>query len=423
MPARSDAAPALSSVQAWTVTLTATLVMTVSYIDRQTLSVIAPTVRDALGINHAEYGWLTAAFSLAYLAFAPVSGALVDRLGCRVGLVLAVLLWSAVSGLHALSASFASLFALRIALGVAESPSFPAAAQAVRRALPPARRSTGFGLLFTGSSVGAIIAAPLAIGILKQGSWRLAFLGTSAVGLAWIPLWLWASGSRQARAALDVGGAAAAASEPEAPSDEAWHRLLREPAVLRAMVLVLACAPALSFILNWLPQYLVAERMATQASIAGYVWLPLLCFDLGSVGFGALASRFERTAAGVPVHTSHRGLVAIAGLACASMTLMPLARDVWPTVAIASLAAAGGGGLYALLTADMLGRVSPSRVSMTGGLTAAAQSLAYVAASPLIGVSVDRTGNFRLALVALGATVLPGAVAWIAWPVRAPRRS
>src|SRR5271170_4130274 len=127
------ASPTLSPLRGWAVAMTATLVMAVSYVDRQTLASLSPTVREALHINHAEYGWLTGAFSLAYLAGAPLSGALIDRVGCRIGLVVAVLAWSLVSGLHAIAPTFAALFALRIALGLAESPSFPGAAQAVRR--------------------------------------------------------------------------------------------------------------------------------------------------------------------------------------------------------------------------------------------------------------------------------------------------
>jgi MFS transporter, ACS family, hexuronate transporter len=416
IPMSAEPTP-LTPLRAWAVTITATLVMAVSYVDRQTLAALSPTVREALHINHAEYGWLTGAFSLAYLAIAPISGSLIDRIGCRMGLVVAVLVWSVVSGLHALVPTFAALFVLRIALGMAESPSFPGAAQAVRRALPVHRRSAGFGLLFTGGSLGATISAPLAVGILKYGSWRMAFVGTAIVGLVWIPLWLLVTGSRATRDALAVAPPDPLAAEPAEP----WHRLIRDPAVIRGLLLILASAPALSFILNWLPQYLVAEQHLTQMTLAGYVWVPMLFYDLGAVGFGALASVRERTPA--RAHVSHRGLVAIAGVGCATIALMPLADGPWAAVLIASVAGAGGGGLYALLTADMLGRVAPSRVSIAGGLCAAAQSLAYVVANPLVGASVDRTGRYTVALIALGAVVAPGAVAWMLWPVRSPRRA
>ena len=76
---------------------------------------------------------------------------------------------------------------------------------------------------------------------------------------------------------------------------------------------------------------------------------------------------------------------------------------------------AGGGGLFAILTADMLARVPPSAVSLAGGLTAAAQSLAYIVANPLIGRSVQRTHTFAWATMSLAAWLVPGCLLWLLW--------
>src|SRR5262245_60181939 len=114
--------------------------MTVSYIDRQTLAVLAPEVTRELGISEAQYGWLAAAFSIAYLVTTPIAGWWIDRAGARRGLVWSLLAWSVVAALHALAPGFGVLFALRIALGITEGPSFPGAAQTVHRALPAAER-------------------------------------------------------------------------------------------------------------------------------------------------------------------------------------------------------------------------------------------------------------------------------------------
>jgi ACS family hexuronate transporter-like MFS transporter len=410
-----EPAASLGRTQAWTVAVAATLVMSVSYIDRQTLAAISPTVRDALGINHTQYGWLTSAFSIAYLAFAPVAGVLIDRVGCRIGLVVAVLAWSCVSGLHALASSFAVLFALRIALGMAEAPSFPGGAQAVRRSLPPSKRSVGFGMLFTGSSIGAMIAAPLAIALLTRTSWRFAFLGTPAAGLLWLPLWLRVSGSPPARAALDRK------EEPAAVPRESWTRLVRDPAVLRGVVLILAVSPLGAFVLNWLPQYLVAERELTQAVLGKYLWMPPLFLDLGAVGFGTWASRREGSRA--DDHGSHRDLVGFAAACCLAIALVPFAPGAWSAVALVSISMLGAGGLSALLTSDMMSRISATRVSAAGGICASAQSLAYIVANPVIGLVVDRTHGYSLVLEIVGMMLIPGAGVWLSWPVRSARRT
>jgi hypothetical protein len=101
--------------------------------------------------------------------------------------------------------------------------------------------------------------------------------------------------------------------------------------------------------------------------------------------------------------------------------LMPWGTGPWSSLAIAGVALAGGGGLFAMLTSDMLSRVPPSAVSLAGGCTAAAQSLAYVVANPLIGRSVESSGSYAPALVALALWSIPGNVAWLLW--RLPDRA
>ncbi len=198
--------------------------MSVSYVDRQALAVLAPTVTRELDIGEAAYGWLLSAFALAYLIGAPLAGRWIDCVGARRGLAMAVLVWSAVSAVsaaHGLVAGFGSLLLLRVLLGLAESPSFPGAAQAIQRALPPADQARGFGILFTGSSFGAKLAPPLASYLAARFDFRFAFVG-AVVGLAWVPLWWWVTARPAVRAALDAVPAQQAdldpaATEPDGP--------------------------------------------------------------------------------------------------------------------------------------------------------------------------------------------------------------
>lgn len=384
--------------------------MAVSYVDRQTLSVLAPSVCKDLGISDADYGWLASAFSMAYLVGAPLAGRLIDRVGARRGLLGAVLVWSLVAAAHAIVPGFAALFVLRIALGLAEAPSFPGAAQTVHRALPPEERARGFGVLFTGSSFGAMLAAPLAAWLESQVGWRLAFLVTTGVGLVWIPLWLAVAFSKDARAVLDRTPEAPVASNGPRPSP--WA-VVAHPAVLRGLLLVFASAPLIGFILLWGSKLLVKNHGLTQLEVGRYLWMPPVLFDVGAVAFGHVASRRAKRAGnpGIP----ERGLVALAMVLSTALVATRWTTDPWATTGILGVAMAGGGGLYALLTADMLSRVPPSAVSTVGGITAAAQSLTYIVANPIIGDVVQRTGSYAGVLLFLGLWVVPGSLAWIAW--------
>ncbi len=398
-------APRLSPVAAWLLALTATATMTVSYVDRQAMAVLAPTLTRALHMSEAQFGWVGAAFSIAYLVGAPLGGRFIQRVGARDGLILAVLAWSLVSAAHALVPGVASLFLLRILLGLCEAPSFPAAAQTVTRALPGRDRDAAFGILFTGSSLGAMIAPPLATALAARWTWRGGLVGTALIGLAWLPLWLLASRGLAAREAL--------APRPEpgrAPFH--WPSLLADPAVVRAVLAVLALSPTTCFLMIWSAKVLVARHGLPQEAIGRYLWVPPVFFDAGAVGIGALASLRERLA---PSQKPHRALFAASLALAAVVAALGLARTPWATVAVLSTAFAGCGGMMALATADMMRRVHPSNAAPAGGVTAAAQSAAYVAASPLIGVAVDHGRSFAAVAVALGVLLLPGALAWLAW--------
>jgi MFS transporter, ACS family, hexuronate transporter len=388
----------------WAVAIAATLGMSVSYIDRQALAAIAPAVRAALHIDHTQFGWLVSAFSMAYLVGAPAAGALVDRLGARRGFAAALVVWSFVAGAHALATSFAVLFALRVLLGAAESPSFPAAAQAIRRSLPGARRPAAYGLLFTGSSIGAMIAAPLAIHLEGRFGFRSAFVGTACAGAMWLPFWLFVT--RGGRLPAEAPAPATPAAAPSA-----WRDVARSAPVLRALVAVIGAAPTIMFAQTWAAQYLVEHWKLPRTGISGYLLVPPLLFDLGAVGFGWLASRRET---GAP--RTHRDLLLTAAVLGSMLALSPFAPSPGVAMALFGAAACGGGGVYVLVTADMLARVPPSRTSSAGGMTAAAQSIALVAANPLIGLSVDRTHDYVVATVALGLMVLPATLVFLLWP-------
>lgn len=381
--------------------------MSVSYVDRQTLAALAPTVTKHLQINETQYGLLLSAFSIAYLVGSPLSGRLVDAVGARRGLLGAVLLWSIIAGAHALVPSFAVLFALRIALGLAESPSFPGAAQTVQRALPPSERARGLGILFTGSSFGAMVAPKLATWFDARWGWRAAFLGSALVGLVWVPLWFGLTRSPRARAALDRR------AETNGPGGGPAPSLFRNVAVWRALALILCCAPLLGFHFNWLSKLLDRQFHSTQAEIGNLLVLPPLLFDAGAVLFGTLATRAARRR---PDDDSPPyALVTAATIVVLTAVFLTSCPGPWSAMVLAGISMAGGGGLYGLVTADVLRRVPPGSVSTAGGLLAAAQSLALIIAMPLIGRAVQATGTYDLVVLALAALHLPGAAVWLLW--------
>ncbi len=415
----------LTARQGWLLTLAATFTMTISYIDRQNVAVLAPTITAALGISETGYGLLASAFSLAYLIGAPLSGRMIDRVGARRGLLGAVLVWTAISALHSVVPGFGMLLALRVALGFAESPSFPGASQTVHRALPREDRPRGIGVLFTGSSIGAMLAPPLAVTLAAHFGWRGALLVSSLAGLVWVPVWLWVAWREPSRAVLDAPPDDALPVSSSAPGEAlrappVW----RNPALQRALVLIVAASPFIGFFLTWNAKYLVRTHGITQLMVGRYAWIPPLFFDLGAIAFGDLAARLARRPG--PEHgVIPPGLLALAATLAVGATLAvaTLARGPWSAELLAGLAMLGGGGTYAMLTSDMLARIPARQVSAAGGLCASAQSLAFVIANPLIGRGVERFHGYREILMAVALCVVPGALTWRLWPRVPPPRT
>jgi len=387
---------------AWLVVLVATLTMTVSYVDRLTLAVLAPAVTKALDISEEAYGWLGSVFSMAYLFATPLAGWWLDRIGARRGLVASVFAWSVIAGLHALVPGFGVLFVLRLALGITESPGFPGASQIVQRVLPAADRARGFGLLFTGSSFGAMLVPPLASLVFRHAGWRVAFLATAAAGLLWMPLWIGVTRSPAVRAQLDIAPVVAAG-----PS-LSFRELASQPILLRAMAAMFACAPVLGFQSAWSAKYLVRTFGLAQGDIGHYLWLPPLVFDAGALLFGDLASRQRRRQGAPP-----RRLFAISIALAATLAVLPLAGSPWQSMAILAVAVAGSGAMYALSTADLLGRIPLGSVSFASGILVGAQSLALIISSPLIGRAIDRLGTYDVAAICLGLWAIPGGIVWL----------
>ncbi len=400
----------LSRGHAWVIALVATLTMTVSYIDRQTLSVLAPSVTKALDISDAEYGWLSSAFSFAYLIATPIAGWWIGRAGVRRGLVASVLVWSSVAAMHALVPGFGVLFILRIALGLAEGPSYPGSAQTIQNVLPPEDRSRGFGVLFSGSSIGGMLVPPLASLIFAAWGWRVAFLITAVVGLLWIPLWLVLTSHPAVRERIGV--------TKERVKGPGFAAMLREPVIWRALIGILATAPVIGFSLAWGAKYLNTTFAVNQEDVGHYLWLPPLLFDIGAILFGDLAQRIPRRPGTAP-----RGLYAIAMLCVTAMIAVPLAETPWMAIAILAVANFGSGALYALTAADTYLRVPPGSVSLAGGLIACAQSVALIIMGPLVGAVVKNYGHYDGVSIGVGLWVIPGALIWIVWNPRPIRNA
>jgi ACS family hexuronate transporter-like MFS transporter len=261
------------------------LATTINYVDRQTLSILSPTLRRELGLDEAGYANAVSAFLISYTFMYSIAGRWVDRIGVRVGMVAAIAWWSVATMLTALTRGAHSLALFRFLLGIGEPAVYPAGIKACGEWFPKSERALPVGLFSSGSSVGAIIAPPLIAFIALHFGWRLAFLLPGAIGLLWIPFW------------LRVYRRPPPPVVPEAgvqPTTSPWRELARNRRVWALVLPRLASDPVWYFYLFWLPDYLQRERGMSLAQIGFYGWIPFLAADLGCLGGGALSDWLVR---------------------------------------------------------------------------------------------------------------------------------
>jgi ACS family hexuronate transporter-like MFS transporter len=162
----------------------------INYLDRQVLSILATTIQAELKIDDVGYAKITSYFLLSYTIMYAVSGRLVDFLGTRVSMILAVTGWSIAGMLHGLANSVVQLSACRFLLGSFEAANYPGGAKAIAEWFPLKERALGMGILGAGGTIGAVVAFPLVTYLALNHSWRMAFVVVGALGFLWVLVWL-----------------------------------------------------------------------------------------------------------------------------------------------------------------------------------------------------------------------------------------
>jgi ACS family hexuronate transporter-like MFS transporter len=342
----------------------------ISYIDRQVLSILAPTLQNSIGWTEAQYGYIIGAFQLAYAIGPVLAGRMVDRLGCRIGYAVIMGFWSLASMGHALATSALGFGAARFFLGVGESGSFPAAVKTTAEWFPPRERSLATGIFNSGASVGAILAPAAVPWVTLTFGWRAAFIATGIIGAAWMVWWL-----AEYRKPAEHPRVSAAELESFAPGERTtvaeqipWSTLLGYRQTWAFIFAKFLTDPIWWFYLYWLPKFFDARYHLGLSHIG----LPLIIVynmsAVGSIGGGWLPALFLKT--GITMAKARL----IVMLLCASLVL-PIflasrVSSVWMAVGLLSLAAAAHQGWSANLyttAADMFPKSAVGAVVGIGG--------------------------------------------------------
>ena len=261
----------------------------INYMDRQTLSVLAPRLTKELHLTNTEYGWISQAFLIPYTAMYIVAGLLIDRYGTKLIYGVAAGWWSIAAMLHAATSSFFGFSVVRFLLGTAESANFVAAQKVAAEWFPPKDRGTLNGLVQAGTVTGAVITPPLVIWMADRWGWRSAFLVTGALGLLWAIAWFWFYHLPENHPNITADelkllqADEALTPSPSPTSSPSWLSYFRYPQTWGLLLARVISDPVWWFYLFWLPKYLTEQQGLSEKRMSFVVWIPYLISDIGSV--------------------------------------------------------------------------------------------------------------------------------------------
>ena len=301
-----------------------------------------------------------------------------------------------------LASGFAALLAFRLLLGIAESANWPAAMRIVARALPPKDRPLGNGIFTSGTSIGAVIAPSLILGIAGAAGWRWAFAGIASLGLFWLVAWIWFTRDPLfSKIWKDEGS-------PAQPAAAAYGEILRNPQFWRVFAVTILVNPCLYFNVNWLPTYFAQQRGLTPGREMGFaLTLIYLGLDLGylACGFGVrqLARKTSISRARGIVYLSATALLSVSAL----VTRIPDTRGAIAALIVVNFAI----GIRIAMYLTMAQEVSTQNVSTAAGLLGGSGSLAGALAMWAVGRVSQQTGSFAIPMAAVAVAGLLAAVA------------
>ena len=174
----------------WVVVALLFFATTISYLDRQVIALLKPTLEKEFNWDESDYSNLVMAFQAAYAIGLVLSGGIIDKIGTKLGYLVAVAWWSAAGVLTALSTSPFGFGVYRSLLGLGEGGNFPAAIKSVAEWFPKKERALATGIFNSGANIGAVVAPLMVPWILAVYGWQVAFIITGGVGFIWIIFWV-----------------------------------------------------------------------------------------------------------------------------------------------------------------------------------------------------------------------------------------
>lgn len=285
----------------------------INYIDRLTISVLAPKIMEMLQLTNTEFGGIATWFLFAYTISQALSGKLYDRIGIKKGFTISIVVWSLAGISTAWATGLRSLSACRFVLGLGEAGNWPGAAKTAAEWFPVRQRALAMGIFNSGAAIGSIVAPPAIYGLYSYfGDWHEVFIFTGLLGFIWLIAW-WAiydkpethkwltreelAFIREEEIPLEPIPAPETSIAPQVqqavPDETAmgWFELLHYRQTWAIVIARFLVDPVWWLYITWLPLFLNQVHGFDLKQIGLFAWVPYVAADAGSL-FGGWLSGF-----------------------------------------------------------------------------------------------------------------------------------
>ncbi len=319
----------------------------INYVDRGTISILSHHVQKIFSMSESDYGWIIFSFQFSYAIMLLGIGRIIDRLGTRMGFALAMIWWSFAAMGQALARGVGSFAVACGFLGMGEAGSFPGSIKAVAEWFPKRERALATGIFNSGTAVGAVISYPLVGWLFLRFGWKMAFVGTGALGLVCVATWLliyrlprkhpWITPDELHHIETEPGEDQEALGAPMA-----WGKIFRYRQAWTFIMAKFMTDPVWWFYIFWLPKYLIEARHFSVEHLRLFGFIPFLAAVPGGVTGGWLSGYLLRR--GRSVNFARKTALLACALCMPLGILAVFAGSPWMALAFISIGTAGHQG-------------------------------------------------------------------------------
>jgi ACS family hexuronate transporter-like MFS transporter len=367
-------------------------ITTINYMDRNILGVLKPTIQGDLHFSETDFGNIIFFFSIAYAIGYAGMGWLTDKIGIRLGLAAAAILWCVASTAHGMVASVGGFILARIVLGLGEGGNFPTCIKTIATWFPVRDRAFATGIFNSGSNIGAMLAPLIGALVVAFAGWQAAFYVTGLIGLIWVVFWLISYRNPAEHPSVSPSELAYINQDPEvAVQIVAWAELMTYRGTWVYLVGAVLTNPAWWFYNNWVPSFLNSKFNVSLFAVGLPLVLIYLLTDFGSIAGGWMSSTLIKR--GMDVFLARKVTLFICALCTVPVFLAPQLDSMWAAVLLIGIAMAAHQGFSANLFTLVSDTMPLGAIASTVGLAGGISSIAGAFSAAVIGRALDAMGG------------------------------